>query len=206
MGGTLLAAFGATAGALVTAVATILLSLHQGRRSLESERRAHAFERHLSQYEKIFVAARSTQDSLNDYRTIERRVSDRSDPFLRQLLAILADSSYQYCVAVDWRHNPGMAYLDIKLEKQCLRTRNLLIQWLSRQRIVSGDIAFIKTEGAVSPISLRRIHALRVGDYQELRIERRTIVTLDPEDLKLISRIDRELSSVIVELKAVMTQ
>jgi hypothetical protein len=206
MGATLLAAFGVTAAALVTAAATIVLSLHQGRRSLERERRVHAFERHLSQYEKIFVAARSTQDALSDFRAIERRVSDRSDPFLRQLLAILANSSYQYCVAVDWRHNPGMAYLGIKLEKQCLRTRNLLIQWLSRQRITSGDIAFLRNEGVVSSVPIRHIRTLRVGDYQELRVEKRTIVTLDPEDLKLISRIDLALSSVIVELKAVMAQ
>lgn len=206
MGGTFLAAFGVTVAALVTAVASILLSLHQGKRSLESERRAHAFERHLLQYETIFVAARSTQDSLNDFRAVEGRVSDRSDPFLRQLLTILADSSYQYCVAVDWRHNPGMAYLDIKLEKQCLRTRNLLIQWLSRQRITTGNIAFLRSGGVVSPVPLRHIRTLKVGDYQELRIEKRTIVTLDHEDLKLISNIDRALSSVIVELKAVMAQ
>jgi hypothetical protein len=45
-----------------------------------------------------------------------------------------------------------------------------------------------------------------VGDYQELRIEKRAIVSLDPEDLKLISSIYRALSSVIVELKAVMAQ
>jgi len=47
---------------------------------------------------------------------------------------------------------------------------------------------------------------LRLGDYQELRIERRMIVTPDPKDLKLVRLIDKALSSVIGELKAVTAQ
>lgn len=206
MSGALFAALGVMAAAIVTAVATVLVPLQQGRRSLERERRAHAFDRHLSHYEKIFVAARSAQDAFNDYKAIEQRVSDRSDPFLRQLLAIVAEASYQYCVAVDWRHNPGMAYLAIKLERQCLNARNLLVQWLSQPRITSGDVALIKKNGTLSPVPLGSVRALNLGDYQELRIERRMIVTPDPKDLKLVHLIDKALSSVIGELKAVMAQ
>jgi len=45
---------------------------------------------------------------------------------------------------VRWRHNPGMAYLDIGLEGKCLRMRDLLLTWLSRSRLSHGDVATVR--------------------------------------------------------------
>jgi hypothetical protein len=96
---------------VVAALASLAVSFYQRTSTLQNERRGRAFERHLAQYERIFVAARSTLDAFRDYEAVDLRVSDRSDPFLRQLLAIVTDLALQYCAAVDWRHNSGMAYL-----------------------------------------------------------------------------------------------
>jgi hypothetical protein len=200
-----IAALGAVGGALVTALASIVISFYQRRSALENEHRLRAFEKNLPQYERIFVAARSTQDALRDYVSIEKRISDRSDPFLRQLLTIVADWAYQYCVAVNWQHNPGMAYLDIKLEEKCLRLRELLLLWLSRQRVTSGSMAFIVNNGVQFPVPSRDVRSLKAGDYQELRIEKRVLVTPDVSDHNIIPKIDRAISSVIADLKAVMS-
>jgi hypothetical protein len=45
---------------------------------------------------------------------------------------------------------------------------------------------------------------LQPGDYQELRVERRTLTLAHAGDAKLASQIDAALSSLLVELKAVM--
>jgi hypothetical protein len=200
-----IAALGAIGGAVVTALASVVITFYQRRSALENEHRLRAFERNLPHYERIFIAARSTQDALRDYVSIEKRISDRSDLFLRQLLSIVADWAHQYCVAVNWQHNSGMAYLDIRLEEKCLRLRNLLLLWLSRQRVSSGNVAFIVNNGVPSPILLRKVRSLQPGDYQELRIEKRIIVTPHSDDQKMISNIDRMILSVIADLKAVMS-
>jgi hypothetical protein len=72
---------------------------------------------------------------------ISNRAEDRSDPFLYQLLAIATDSAQEYCVAVTWKHNPGMLYLDITLEERCLRVRGLLLKWLAIRRVHWGEVA-----------------------------------------------------------------
>lgn len=205
MSGALLAGLGALGGALVTALASLGISLYQHRSVQRSEHRQRAFERHLAHYERIFITAHSTQDAFGNLRTVSQRAADRSDPFLGQMLAIVADQAKQFCLAVDWQHNPGMAYLDIGLEQKCLHVRDLLLNWLSRQRITSGDIAFVHTSTEVKPVPLRAVHSLKVGDYRELRIERRIVVTIDTADLRQISHIHVLLASVITELKKVMS-
>lgn len=200
------AVIGAVAAALITAAASIVLTLYQRKSVLRAEHLQRASEMHLPHYEKIFVTARTVQDSLRDYSRTTARISDRSDPFLQLLLKIVQVGAYQYCVAVDWRHNSAMAYLEIKLEERCLHARNLLLQWLSRQRMSVGDIASIRRHGTFSSISIQEVSRLRGGDYEELRIERRTIVNPHRGDRRLASQIDRALSSVIVELKAVMSR
>jgi hypothetical protein len=204
MSAAVFAALGAAGGVLATAVASIVISFSQRRSALRIEHRSRAFERHLPKYERIFVTARSAQDALRDYVAIEKRVADRSDPFLLPLLANVEDWAHQFCHAVNWHHNSSMVYLDIKLEEKCLQARGLLLLWLSRQRVAYGDVAFLRNDGALSAVSLRDIRSLRPGDYQELRLERRIVVISDPGDHALSSKIDRALSSVIVELKAVM--
>jgi hypothetical protein len=201
---TVLSAAGVASAAVIAAAASILTGYYQRQSASRSEHRHRAFEQHLEHYEKIFVAARSLQDAFNDYRAVNFRVSDRSDPFLRQLLTIVRSAAYQYCVAVEWRHNPGMAYLDLKLEQECLSIRALLHVWLSRQRTFPGNVAFVRVRGADVPISRERIAWLRAGDYQELRIEKRILVSNHPDDRRLSTEIDEKLSTVIKELKAVM--
>lgn len=191
-------------GALVTAVASIILTLYQRKSALRSEHIQRAFERHLSHYEEVFATARTMQDSLRDYSRLVERVSDQSDPFLQLLLRITQDAAYRYCVVVDWRHNSAMAYLELKLEEKCLHARDLLLQWLSRERVSTGDFVSIKRQGTLSPLPIQGVSSLRLGDYEELRIERRVIVRINKGDRQLYLRIDRALSSVISELKAVM--
>jgi hypothetical protein len=191
-------------GAIIAALASVAAVYFQRTSVLRNEHRLRAFERHLSYYEHIFRSARSVQDALRDYALIERRVADRSDTFLLQLLTILRVLALDFCVAVDWRHNPGMAYLDIKVEERCLKIRGLLMRWVSRQRVRTGDMAFVRADGALSSISKDAVRTLRIGEYQELRIERRVMVVAHSGDEKLIEQIDKALSSLIVELKAIM--
>lgn len=200
----LVATLAAIGGALASAFASILAIRYQHQVTEGNEHKRRAFERHLSHYERIFVSARSVQDAMRDYRTVSGRVTDRSDPFLHQLLAIVSKSAYRYCFEVDWRHNPGMAYLDLKLEGKCMRVRDLLMRWLSRPRIATGDIASIRVAGSFTRRSLTEVRSLKLGDYEELRIERQLLVTPSAGDARLLAEIDTALTAVIAELKAVM--
>ena len=200
------AAIGAASGAMVTALASLTIAFGQQRYAWRHGHRMRAFEQHLPMYEQVFASARSAQDALRDYLAIERRVTDRSDPFLRQLLAILAAKAHEYCVAVDWRHNPGMAYLDRRLEERCLRVRDLLLTWLSSPPVGLGNVAFVlrNDENELEPVPLQLMRRARTANYRELRIERRTVVLAQSRDRRLAASIDRGISGVIKELKAVM--
>ena len=204
MSGPAFAALGATGGALITALASVIVFLVQRRSVLRNEHLLRAFEKHLSDYEHVFVCARTVQDSFRNFRAVSERVTERSDPFLFQLLEITASSAHQFCVAVSWNHNPGMAYLDLEVEGKCLRARDLLLEWLSNQRVRSGDVAVIRRHGSFEPVSPQQIMALKVGDYQELRIETQLLVVDAPGDKHRYAEIDRAMSSVIEHLKAVM--
>lgn len=136
-----LALLGGILGTLITALSAASIAYFQRRTAIQEEHRLRAFDRHLSAYEQIFTACRSVLDALNDYAAVDGNAADRADPFLRQVLDILRSSAYQYCAAVDWRRSPGMAYLDLPLEKKCLRLRDLLLEWLSRSRLSYGDVA-----------------------------------------------------------------
>jgi hypothetical protein len=171
------------------------------------QRDAHllrAFEKHFSEYEEIFVACRSTVDALNDYLSVEAKAKRRDDPFLFQLLDILKGSAYRYCVAVDWRHNPAMGYLDLALEEKCLRMRDVLLAWLSVSRITAGDIVSVRRGDRTSVVTAEEVNALPFSDYRELIIERRQIVVRGSNDDQLASNIRASAASVIKELRAVM--
>jgi uncharacterized coiled-coil protein SlyX len=200
----ILAVAGAIAAGAITAAATMGIAYYQRTSALRDAHRLRAFERHLADYERIFAMARSVLDALNDYLALDRRVIDRSDPFLHQLLDILSDASYQYCAAVDWRRNTAMAYLDIKLEERCLHLRDLLLQWLSGDRTSYGDVVSILRYDRMEVITARQVKTFRPGDYRELRVERRAIVTSAPGDAKLAVNIRSAATSVIRELKNVM--
>ncbi len=176
MNGATIAILGAIGGGIIASVTTVGIAYYQRASALRDAHRLRAFERHLPQYERIFQTSRSTLDALNDYISVEKRASSRSDPFLHQLLDILSDCAYQYCLAVDWRHNSGMAYLDMKLEERCLHLRDLLLLWLSKRRISYGDITTIRHGGKVETIPAQAVRSLAIGDYEELRIERREVV------------------------------
>jgi hypothetical protein len=199
------AVLGGIIGALVTALSAAAIAYYQSRSTLREGHRIRAFERHLTAYERMFAACRSAQDALSDYAMVERNSADRSDPFLRQVLDILRTCAYQYCASVDWRHNPGMAYLDIALEEKCLHMRDLLLLWLSRSRLSYGDVATIRRDGLVSRISELEIRRMRSCDYQELQIERKVLVLRHDGDAKLISDIHEAASMIIKDLKAVMS-
>jgi hypothetical protein len=204
MNTTVLAVSGALAGALVTAATAMVIAYYQRTGAMRDAHRLRAFERHLTSYEQIFTTCRSMLDALNDYLIIDRNVDDRSDPFLIQLLEILRDRAYRYCIAVDWRHNAGMAYLELKLEETCLHLRDLLLEWLSLPRIYHGNIITIKREGNVETISPDALRRLDIGAYEELRIERLNLLTSTSGDAKLIHDIRAAGTSVIKELKEVM--
>jgi hypothetical protein len=201
-------AIGAVGGALITAVCSLIIFTIQRRTTLRNEHLHRAFEKHLEHYEQIFVSARTAQDSLRDYRAVGVKIEDRSDPFLYQLLAIASDAAQAYCVSVTWTHNPGMLYLDINLEEQCLSARALLLNWLAVRRVVSGDVAFVGSHGDNEPIAYNRVpldtvRRLRKASYQELRIETRRLV-LPERDARQLDEIDKVLTAVIGELKKVM--
>lgn len=204
MSGPALAALGAAGGAFITAIASVTALLAQRRSVLRHEHLLRAFEKHLPAYEHVFVSARTAQDSFRNFRAVSGRVAERSDPFLFQLLEIASSSAHQFCVAVSWNHNPGMAYLDLEVEDSCLHARDLLLDWLSNRRIRSGDVATIRRDGRLEPVSPPEVLALRVGDYQELRIETRLLVVDAVGDGRRYGEIDRALSAVIKRLKAVM--
>lgn len=204
MNAAIFAIIGAVVGAAVTGAATVTVAYMQRAAALRDAHRLRAFDRHLASYEQIFVTARSVLDAFNDYEAIDKRVSKRTDPFLHQLLDILNDCCYQYCSAVDWRHHSGMAYLEMKLEETCLHLRDLLLQWLSRERISYGDVATIRRNGITETISKDRVKSLNVGDYQELTVERHIVVTSARGDAALLKDIRSSAIAVIKELKDVM--
>jgi hypothetical protein len=204
MEGAVLAVLAAIGGGLITAAATFAIAYFQRASALRDAHRLRAFERHLAAYERIFVTSRSVLDAFNDYEVINKRVTDKSDPFLHQLLDILNDCCYQYCSAVDWRHNSGMAYLDMKLEERCLHLRDYLLRWLSGDRSSYGDVVAIRNNGKIKYISSQQLSSLGIGDYQELRIERRALITSAEGDAKLVTEIRAAATSVIKELKDVM--
>ena len=128
---------------------------------------------------------------------LTRRFGIAPTPSCGSCFEILRDCAYQYCVAVDWRHNRGMAYLDLKLEEKCLHLRDLLLLWLSGPRLSYGDVASIRRNGQFTVTSAQEIRRLAVCDYEELRIERQVMVVRNPGDYKLISDIRKNASSVI---------
>jgi hypothetical protein len=90
MNETVFAVFGAIGGALLTAMSAVAVSYYQRVSAARDTHLLRAFEHHLTGYEHIFMTC-SVLDSLNDYSVISGRVSDRSDPFLSQLLDALQD-------------------------------------------------------------------------------------------------------------------
>lgn len=204
MSGAAFAAIGAIAGGLLTALSALALSYYQRASAQRDAHLLRAFEKHFSEYEEIFVTCRSTVDALNDYLSVEAKVVRRDDPFLFQLLDILKDSAYKYCIAVDWRHNPAMGYLELALEEKCLQMRDLLLVWLSVPRIGAGDIVQVRRGDKISLVSANDVHLLSTPDYGELIVERRPIVTSGPNDRKLASDIRASAATVIKELRAVM--
>lgn len=204
MSGAAFAALGAVSGGLLTALSALALSYYQRSSTQRDAHLLRAFEKHFSKYEEIFVACRSTVDALNDYLIVEAKAERRDDPFLFQLLDILKDSSYRYCIAVDWRHNPAMGYLDLALEERCLRMRNLLLTWLSVSRITAGDVVSVRRGDKISVVSPEEVSLVPPPSYQELIIERRQIVVRGPDDNQLASAIRASAASVIKELRAVM--
>jgi len=198
------AAVGAISGGLVTALSALGVTFFQRKTSLRDSHLLRAFERHFGEYETIFASCRSVLDSINDYVVIEASATDRSDPFLFQLLDIVRASAYRYCRAVDWKHNPGMAYLELGLEEKCLRLRDLLLEWLSVSRVTFGDSASVRQGDVVRPVSVDEARNLPLGSYAEFVLERRQIVVRGPADPKLITDIRAQARIVIKELKAVM--
>lgn len=199
-----IAALSATGGAAVTAIGAFLRSYYQRVSVLQDERRLRTFERHQEKYEAIFVAARSVQGALHDYSLIESRTQDRSEVFLRQLLVVLRNHVLEYCAAVDWRHNAGMAYLDTRLEEQCLHVRDLLVCWISAPRVSPGIVIIARTGERTRQLSRAAVMGLRPGDYDELRIERRTMVPLSSDDRRLAERVQDTLADLLIRLKTVM--
>jgi hypothetical protein len=171
---------------------------------MQNDHLQRAFEKHLGRYEKVFVSARTAQDSLRNYGAISGKATDRSDPFLFQLLTIAENACHDYCVAVTWSHNPGMLYLSIELEGACLRARDLLLKWIAVRRMHAGEVAFILRDNELVTIPVEAIEALGIGDYRELRIETRRLVLEEYGEAKRLDKIDRSLSKVITELKRVM--
>ncbi len=204
MSDALVAAIGALGGALITAAGSWLVVWTRHRTAVHNDHLRRAFEKHLGRYEKVFVNARTAQDSLRNYATISGRVDDRSDPFLFQLLTIATDAAQEYSTSVTWSHNPGMLYLDIKLEEKCLRARDLLLTWLAVPRVHWGDVASIRVDKAYVPIPLERVAHLRPRDYRELRLETRRLVGKDRHDARRLQEIDGALTAVITDLKTVM--
>jgi hypothetical protein len=204
MSGAAFAAIGAISGGLVTALSALALSYLQRTNAQRDAHLFRAFEQHFAEYENIFVTCRSALDALNDYVAVERKATEKDDPFLFQMLDVLKDNAYKYCVAVDWKHNPAMGYLELALEQKCLHLRDLLLAWLSVPRITTGDIIRIRRDGKTSVGSASEVRNLEVADYQELIIERRRIVVRGANDDKTISDIRASATSVIKELRAVM--
>jgi hypothetical protein len=204
MSGAAFAAIGAISGGLVTAVSALALFYFQRASAQRDAHLLRAFEKHLDEYEQIFKTCRSTLDALNDYVAVESKAAERDDPFLFQMLDILKDAAYKYCIAVDWKHNPSMGYLDLALEEKCLRLRDLLIQWLSVSRVTTGDVISIRRDDEVRSVSAAAVRLLTACDYQELIIERRLLVINGTNDGKLISDIRTSATLVIKELRAVM--
>lgn len=195
----------AVGGVVLTATSQVIMFVAGRRATRHNDHLLRAFERHLHQYETVFASARTVQDALNDYRKLSDRVHDRSDPFLVQLLDIAAEASRRYCVAVSWNHNPGMAYLTPDLEMKCLRAQKLLVSWLSVRRVRSGHVASIRRHGDIVTIPLGNVASLKAGDYEELRLEKRQLVIAGNNDAHLLREIDRTLTSVVKELKDVMS-
>jgi hypothetical protein len=98
-----------------------------------------------------------------------------------------------------------MAYLDLRLEEKCLQLRDMLIAWLSKTRLSYGDVYFVKQDGEFRSASPEEIRRLSDCYYEELRIERRPIAVHGQGDRKLIVEIQSAGSSLIKELKAVMS-
>lgn len=199
-----LAFFGGILVALITAVSAIAIAYYQRRSALREEHRLRAFDRHLPAYERIFTPCRLVQGALSDYRVMDRNVTDRSDPFLRQVLDILRVCADQYYSAVDWRHNPGMLYLDTELENKCRCLRELLRTWLSQPRLSHGDVVTVHRKGKLTVISSEELRLLRKCDYQELRIERKIVVVPHTDDQRRILDINRAAEEIARELKIVL--
>lgn len=197
-------AVGVVAGAFITAISSLTVAFYQRRSLMRSEHRLRAIESHLSNYERIFTSARSFQDSLNDFFIVLRRAKSTSDPFLHQLLEIVTARAYEYCVSVDWKHSPGMAYLEKNMEDHCLKVRDLTLEWLSLQKVTSGRVAFVRQHAGYEMVPLSNISLLRPGDYAELRIETRRIVKMSRSDISLGYSIMKELTRVITELKQML--
>lgn len=204
MSSAVLAVLAVIAGGLITGSTTAAIAYYQRASTARDAHRARAFERHLKDYERIFLTTRSVLDTLNDYVAVDRRATNRADPFLQLLLEILRDRAYEYCTAVDWRHNPAMAYLDMELEQKCLHLRDLLLSWLSKDRLIHGDIISIRQGDELEIMSRRRTRKLRVDNYRELKVERQVIAIDAPGDARLISGIKSSGTHVIKALKDVM--
>jgi hypothetical protein len=197
-------ALGALGTALIVAVGSTVAFLVQHRRLTQNEHLQRAFEKHLDSYERIFVSARTAQDTLRNYITISMKVEDRSDPFLRQLLAIAENACHDYCTSVTWSHNPAMLYLDKRLEERCLGARDLLLAWLAVRRVSAGDVPFLRSGNQLERLPVRAVRSLKLGDYRELRVETRLIVLKPANERRRSRAIDRSLSQVIAQLKKVM--
>lgn len=196
----------ALGASVISAVASIAALVISQRREVREEHLRRAVDQHSEHYARIYRAARNLEVSIKDFGALNDAIADRSDPLLRQLLAIVRFEAHQFSREVDWRHNSGMFYLPMKLEQSCLALRTQLDTWLSIPRVHTGVLATVTDiDGTVSRVSFAsRQSSPRL--YRELRLEN-TRMVLDESAQSIAIRIDLErmLSSVIRDLKSVIS-
>ena len=67
-----------------------------------------------------------------------------------------------------------------------------------------GDVLSVRRNGTMTGISADELRQLSMGDYQELRIERKIVVVPDAGDEWRIPAINRAAAEIIRDLKAVL--
>jgi hypothetical protein len=196
----------AVVSAVSVAVASVLIVLYQTERAARIDRRRRAFEQHLAQYEKVYVAARSAEEALNDYMRIASRTNGTSDQFAIELMRIVRDSFYEYWRAVDWRYHPGMAHLDKAIEDRALRVAALMQRWLADHRLQYENVVYIRTpNGQKRRASRKELRWSDATTFSEILIERQLGISYSKNQASAGEVVLTELRRVVRDVKHVIS-
>ena len=196
---------GAVLGATITAVTAVYLQQTRRRDDVADRFLTRAIGEDLQIYQSLYVAVRRLENSLVTYARLDDRITDRSDQFLYQMLAIVRERIVELDRAANWQDQVDLIRVPLSIELQLDEVRALAHNWSERRRRRLDDVVSIRIGTGWQTIDEDRLARLSLGEYHELKIETKRIVQQDDDAAReVFLELASLLRSLTLELKSIL--